>query len=45
MEAKLALAAIGRDYAVDRAEPAEPPTDPEMTLRMADGTTVRVIER
>jgi cytochrome P450 len=45
MEAKLALATVGREYALDRAEPADPPTDPEMTLRMAPGTTVRVTER
>jgi cytochrome P450 len=45
MEAKLALATIGREYVLDRSDAADPPTAPRMTLGMSPGTTVRVTER
>ncbi|MFB6079906.1 MAG: cytochrome P450 [Haloferacaceae archaeon] len=45
MEAKLALATIGRNYDLDPVGDGEPPIAADMTLRMASGVTARVAER
>jgi cytochrome P450 len=46
IEAKLALAVVGREYELRReATDADPPLAPEMTLGMEPGTTFRVVER
>ncbi|HKJ58971.1 MAG TPA: cytochrome P450, partial [Halobacteriales archaeon] len=49
LEAKLALATIGREFRVDwlgeNLPDGEPPTSPEMTLRMEQGQEFQVVER
>ena len=49
LEAKLALATIGREFRLDwlgeNLSNGEPPTSPEMTLRMEQGQEFRVVER
>ncbi|WP_423750705.1 cytochrome P450 [Salinirarus marinus] len=46
IEAKLALATVGREYELRReSTDADPPLAPEMTLGMESGTTFRVVER
>jgi len=49
LEAKLALATIGRQFRLDwlgeNLPDGEPPTSPEMTLRMEQGQEFQVVER